>query len=45
MTDGYLRGAVRQYKASKKIFLGGKTPLSSKPRDLQIYFEINKNGG
>jgi len=29
----------------KKIFLGGKTPLSSKPRDLQIYFEINKNGG
>jgi len=26
MTDGYLRGAVRQYKASKKIFFRRKNP-------------------
>jgi len=23
MTDGYLRGAVSQHRASKRIFLGG----------------------
>jgi len=27
MTDGYLRGAVSQYRASKSIFLGGTKPI------------------
>jgi len=44
MTDGYLRGAVSQYRASKRIFLGGTKPIWSL-LDLQNYFEINKNRG
>jgi len=27
MTDGYLRGAVSQYKASKRSFLAGTKPI------------------
>ena len=27
MTDGYLRGAVSQYKASKINFFGGTKPI------------------
>jgi len=27
MTEGYLRGAVSQYKASKKNFLSGTNPF------------------
>ena len=42
MTEGYLRGAVSQYKASKKIFLGGTNPFWD-TWDLQKYFEIKKN--
>jgi len=39
--DGYLRGAVSQYRASKIIFLGGTKPIWG-PKDMQNYFEINK---
>jgi len=42
MTDGYLRGAVSQYKAPKINFIGGTKPIRGL-YDLQKIFEINKN--
>jgi len=42
MTDGYLCGAVSQYRVSKRDFLGGTKHIWSL-KDLQKYFEINKN--